>query len=404
MSAQRRDPGPDSQRASGADGGARPEGPVYLDNHATTACDPAVVAAMLPFFSERFANPASTSHAPGRDVARAVGRARAQVAAAVGGGPKEIVFTSGTTESVNLALTGLAAARPRARHLITTAVEHPAVLDTCAALAARGVETTILPVDAEGSLDPADVAAALRSDTLAVAVMAANNEVGTIQPVDAVADLCAKRGVPLLVDAAQAVGKIPFSAARPGVALVAWSAHKMYGPKGIGALYVARRPPLVLEPLLHGGGHERGLRSGTLNVPAIVGFGLACELAAERLEADATRLAALRDRLLQGLRRQACGVAVNGGLIHRLPHNLHVAFEGVEGARLLQAIGGDVAVSSGSACASARGEASHVLRAMGLSDSRAYASLRFGLGRTTTEADIDFAVARVAEAVRQLRG
>jgi cysteine desulfurase len=375
---------------------------IYLDHHATTPCDPAVIDAMLPYLAGAFGNPSSTTHALGRAAAAAVAEARAEVARAIGAGSREIVFTSGTTEALNLALFGVMAAYPeRGRHLVTTTIEHPAVLDTCVALERRGVEVTRVGVGADGVVDPAEVAAAIREDTVCVAVMAANNEIGTVQPLGEIGAVCRARGARLVVDAAQAVGKIPFEVDGCGADLVAFSAHKLYGPKGVGALYVRRRPKTLLEAQIHGGGHERGLRSGTLNVPAIVGFAVACRLARERLADDAARVGALRDRLLAGLRAAVDGVVVNGSLERRLPHNLNVSFAGVEGRRLIEALDG-VAVSAGSACASSDLEASHVLRAIGVGDDRVHASLRFGLGRSNTAAQIELVVAKVADAVRRL--
>lgn len=374
---------------------------IYLDHHATTPCDPEVVAAMLPFFRERFANAASSTHLPGRAAAAAVASARAEVAALIGASPREIVFTSGATEALNLALTGLVDEAGGVGHIVTTAIEHPAVLDTCAALEDNGVRVTRVAVGASGVVDPDDVAAALAPDTVAVAVMAANNEIGTLQPIDAVGAICRDAGVPFVCDAVQLVGKAPVDVASGGVALLALSGHKLYGPKGVGALYVRRRPLVRLAAQIHGGGHERGLRSGTLNVPAIVGLGVACRLASGRMAEDAARGRVLRDRLLAGLRAGLDGVVVNGDLERRLDHNLNVSFAGVEGRRLLDGLDG-VAISSGSACASADLRGSHVLRAIGVADDRLYSSVRFGLGRETTQAEIDETVALVTDAVRRL--
>jgi len=376
---------------------------IYLDHHATTPCDPAVVAAMLPHFAETFGNASSTTHVLGRQAAAAVAEARADIARAIGGSPRELVFTSGTTEALNLALFGVMESyAERGRHLVTTTIEHPAVLDTCAALEARGVEVTYVGVGSDGVVDPDDLRRALRPDTVCAAVMAANNEIGTLQPLAEIGAACREAGVRLLVDAAQAVGKVPFDVNAVGADLVAFSAHKLYGPKGVGALYVRRRPRVVLEARIHGGGHERGMRSGTLNVPGIVGFAAACRVAGERREADAERIGGLRDRLLAGLRAELDDVRVNGTLERRLPNNLNVSFAGVEGRRLIDALDG-VALSAGSACSSADLEASHVLRAIGVGDDRLYASLRFGLGRSNTAEQIDAVVERVVAAVRRLR-
>jgi cysteine desulfurase len=372
---------------------------IYLDHHATTPCDPRVVAAMLPTFTETFGNAASVNHAYGWEATQRVERARQQVAALIGASPKEIVFTSGATEAINLALKGLVEASPSRRHLITGATEHPAVLDTCAALVPRGARVTVLPVRPDGRVLAGDVAAALADDTLAVCLMAANNEIGVLHPLAEIGALCRDAGVHLVTDATQAAGKVPFDVAALGVSLAALSAHKLYGPKGVGALYVSRRRPRVrLAPQLHGG----GLRSGTLNVSGIVGFGAACELAAAEGAADGARLAALRDHLWAGLQAQLSDVHLNGSLTERLPHNLNVSFAGVEGEPLLMALDG-IAVSSGSACTSATLEPSHVLRALGIGEALAHGSLRFGLGRWTTREEIDETLARVVDAVTRLR-
>lgn len=354
---------------------------------------------MLPFFGARFGNPSSRTHGFGRDAARAIEAARVQVAALVGGSPKEIVFTSGATEALNLAIQGAALAEPARRHVVTTAIEHEAVLDTITALEARGHEVTRVAPGADGVVDADAVAAAIRPDTLLVAVMHANNEVGTIQPLADIAPRCRERGALFLVDAAQSAGKIPVDAPALGADLVAVSAHKLYGPKGVGALWVRRRPPVRLDPLVHGGGQERGLRSGTQNVPGIVGFGVAAELALASLGAEARHLGALRDDLLARLRARVPSLRVNGSLSARLPQNLHVAFPGVEARRLVERLAGAVAVSSGSACASARLETSHVLAAMGLPPDVSYSAVRFGLGRWTTAEDVAVAADAVADAV-----
>lgn len=405
--------------------------PIYLDAHATTACDPRVVEAMLPFFTERFGNAASRQHAFGWAARDAVDVARGQLAALIGAKPKDIIFTSGATESNNLAIQGMVAAARAARsaaaasaqassssasasepasaqaapapHIVTVVTEHRAVLDPCEWLAREGVEVTMLPVQADGLVDVAQVEAALRPETILVSVMAANNEIGVLQPLAAIGRLTRARGIALHTDAAQAAGKIPLDVETLGVDLLSFTAHKLYGPKGVGALFVRRRgPAAALAPMMHGGGHERGLRSGTLNVPAIVGFGAAAAICAREMPAEGARLAALRDRLLAGLRAAIDDVQVNGSLSARLPHNLNVAFPGLDGAALLMAMT-DLAVSSGAACSSASAEPSHVLRALGLSDDLAKASLRFGLGRWNTDAEIDIAAARVADIVRGLR-
>jgi len=379
--------------------------PIYLDHHATTPVDPRVVRAMEPYWSEEFGNPSSATHLYGWRAEAAVEEAREQLAAAIGAvDPREIVFTSGTTESDNLAIQGVTrAGRRRGDHLVTSAIEHPAVLDTCRALAAEGVSVTELPVDSDGRVDPDAVARAIGERTLLVSVMAANSEIGTLQPIAEIGRICREREVPFHTDAAQAAGKIPLDVAAQNVDLLSMCAHKLYGPKGIGLLYVRERQPrLRLEPLLHGGGHERGRRSGTLPVPLIVGFARAVELCLAERDAEAARLSRLRDRLWERLRAAVPDARRNGHPSLRLPGNLNACFPGVEASALIAALD-DVAVSAGSACASASGEPSHVLRALGLSEPDARASLRFGLGRGTTEAQIDRVAERVAEEVNALR-
>jgi cysteine desulfurase len=379
--------------------------PVYLDHHATTPVDARVLDAMLPYFTERFGNAANRHYRQGWEADEAVEAARGQVAALLGARAREIVFTSGATEANNLAIVGACRAlADRGRHVVTVATEHKAVLDTCHALGAEGWRVTVLPVDREGLIDPSAVADALTPETALVSVMAANNEIGVLQPVAEIGTLCRARGVVFHTDAVQAVGKVPFDVDAAHVDLASVTAHKMYGPKGIGALYVRRgRPRVELEPLVHGGGQERGLRSGTLNVPGIVGFGAAAAIAAAGREAEAARVGALRDRLLAGLRAELDGVQVNGSLAARLPHNLHVSFAGVDGEALITSVVEQVAVSSGSACASGSQEPSHVLKALGLGRDAAWGSIRFGLGRATTGADVDLAVQVVVGAVRRLR-
>jgi cysteine desulfurase len=359
---------------------------------------------MLPYLREDFGNASSATHVYGWRAEAAVEDARARLAAAIGASPREIVFTSGTTESDNLALQGVArAGRGRGDHLVTVATEHPAVLDTCRALEGEGFRVTVLPVDAEGLVDPGDLERALSDRTLLVSVMAANSEIGVLQPLEEIGRVCRERGVPFHSDAAQAVGKVPVDVGALGVDLLSFCAHKLYGPKGIGALYVReRRPRVPLAPLLHGGGHERGRRSGTLPVALVVGFARAVELCLADLEAEAERLRGLRDRLWRQLEAALPGVRRNGHPDRRLPGNLNVCFAGVEADALLARIEG-VALSSGSACASARGEPSHVLRALGLPDALARAALRFGLGRSTTPEQIDFAAAQVILRVREAR-
>ena len=381
-----------------------PELPIYLDHHATTPVDPRVVEAMLPFFGERFGNASSRHHAFGWAARDAVAAARRQVAELIGADPREICFTSGATESDNLAIRGVVAADARRPlHVVTMTTEHHAVLDPCRRLEREGIEVTRVGPRPDGLCDTADVERALRTHTRLVSVMAANNEIGVVQPVARIAELTRPRGIALHTDAAQAVGKVPVDVDELGVDLLSFTAHKMCGPKGIGALYVRRRRPrLAVDPLVDGGGHEQGLRSGTLNVPGIVGFGAAAAICSADLAEESARVGQLRDRLLAGLRERLDGVTVNGSLAARLPHNLNVSFEGIEGESLLVGLD-DVAVSSGAACTSVNPEPSHVLKAIGISDELARASLRFGLGRTTTQDEVDYAVDKVAGLVARLR-
>jgi cysteine desulfurase len=382
--------------------------PIYLDHHATTPCDPRVLAAMQPYWSEDFGNPASASHAYGWRAEAAAENAREEIARAIGAAdPREIVFTSGATESDNLALQGVLRARGVAgAHLVTAATEHPAVLDTARALAKQGASLTVLPVDAGGRVDPDDVARALTRETALVSVMAANGEIGTLAPLAEIAAVCAARGVLFHSDAAQAAGKIPLDVEALGVDLLSLSAHKLYGPKGVGALYVRRRrrsgERLALAPLVLGGGQERGMRSGTLAVPLIVGFARALSLAVAERAAESARLAALRDHMLARLCELAGGAALNGAAAPRLAGNLNVAFEGIRADAVITRLP-ELALSTGSACSSAKPEPSHVLVALGLSPARVAASLRIGLGRFTTQAEVDLAAVRIAEEVRKLR-
>lgn len=376
-----------------------------MDNHATTPVDPRVLEAMLPYFGEHFGNAASRSHAFGWTAEAAVDLAREQVADLLGARAAEIVFTSGATESDNLALEGAAAAnRGRGDHLVVLATEHKAVIDPAAWLERRGFRVTWLRPGPDGLVTPAQVAAEVGDDTILVAVMHGNNEIGVIQPVTDIAAAVKAKNERCLVhcDAAQSAGKVPLDVTTLGVDTVALSAHKLYGPKGVGALWVRRRPRVKLEPLIRGGGHERGLRSGTLPVPLVVGFGVACVMGAEALEEESARIAGLRDRLLAGLEERAGGVTVNGSREHRLPGNLNVSFAGVDGEALLLAMR-DVAVSSGSACTSASLEPSYVLRAIGVPDELAHASIRFGLGRFNTAEEVEYAIEHVAAAVARLR-
>ncbi|MBI4703901.1 MAG: IscS subfamily cysteine desulfurase [Deltaproteobacteria bacterium] len=380
--------------------------PIYLDHHATTPVDERVLEAMLPYFSARFGNAASRSHSFGWEAERAVERARALVAALVGAAtPTEIVFTSGATEADNLAVKGVAELhRERGGHIVTTGIEHTAVLDTCRQLERQGFAVTYLPVPPTGVVDAQAVRQAITDRTLLVSVMLANGEVGSIQPIAAIGSLTRERGVLLHCDAAQGLGHVPLGVREAGVDLCSLSAHKIYGPKGVGALYVRRsHPRVVLAPQIHGGGHELGLRSGTLNVPGIVGFGRACELMAEQGREEAARLAALRDGLVETITAALEDVRINGTMQPRLPGNANLSFACVEAEALIMALKDDVALSSGSACSSQSTEPSHVLRALGLDDAAAHSSIRFGLGRFTTEEEADHVAARVIAQVQRLR-
>jgi len=376
--------------------------PIYLDYAATTPVDPRVVHAMVPYLYEQFGNPASRSHAYGWAAEEAVEIAREHVAALIGADPREIVFTSGATESNNLAIKGAAQFHaPRGKHLITVRTEHKAVLDTMRELERQGFEVSYLDVKPDGLLDLDVLAAAIRPDTLLVSVMFVNNEIGVIQDVAAIGKLCRSRGVMLHVDAAQATGKVAIDLHELPIDLMSLSAHKTYGPKGIGALYVRRKPRIRIEAQMHGGGHERGMRSGTLATHQIVGMGEAYRIAREFMATENVRIAALRDRLLAGA-MAIPEVIVNGSLTHRIAHNLNLSFTFVEGESLLMGMKG-IAVSSGSACTSASLEPSYVLRALGLSDEVAHSSIRFSFGRFTTQADIDIALERVRTTVDRLR-
>lgn len=379
--------------------------PIYLDHHATTPVAPEVFEAMRPFFMEVFGNAASRTHPFGWAAAAAVETARGQVARLLGAKAGEIVFTSGATEADNLALKGVAeAARRPGAHLITSRIEHHAVLDCCKRLEKAGYRVSYLPVGRQGLLDPEEVARAITPETILVSVMQVNNEIGTIQPLAEIGRICQAAGVPLHSDAVQAVGRIPVRVDELGVDLLSLSAHKMYGPKGVGALYVrGGRPRVRLVAQMDGGGHEQGRRSGTLNVPGIVGLGAACALAEREMGPEAERLTALRERLRAGITARIPGVHLNGHPDRRLPGNLNLSFEGVEGESLLLSLK-EIAVSSGSACTSASLEPSYVLQALGLPNGLAHTSLRFGLGRGNTAEEIDYAVERVAAEVTRLRG
>ena len=374
--------------------------PIYMDNQATTRTDPRVVEAMLPYFTEHFGNAASV-HVFGHRASEAVDEARAQIATLIHAEPKEIIFTSGATESNNLAIKGVASMyRRQGDHIITTQVEHRAVLDPCRRLERDGFRVTYLPVDGFGQVSPQQLADAITPQTILVSVMLANNEVGSLQPVAEIGAICREKQVLLHTDATQAVGKIPVDVEALGADLLSLSAHKMYGPKGVGALYVRRR--VRIDPILNGGGHERGLRSGTLAVPNIVGFGIACELCARQMTEEANGCRQMRDRLRHGLLEELDDCSLNGHPEQRLPGNLNLSFAHAQGEALLMALK-NVAVSSGSACTSASVEPSYVLRAMGVSDDLAHSSIRFGLGRFNTMAEVDYVIEEVTRVVRHLR-
>lgn len=375
---------------------------IYLDNHATTPVDPRVLEAMLPYFGAKFGNAASRSHSFGWEAEKAVDLARKRVAELAGAAPREIVFTSGATESNNLALKGVAEAA-RGRHIVTMSTEHKAVLDPAKRLERMGFGVTVLPPRRDGLIDLDELRNAIQPDTVLVSVMYANNEIGVIQPVREIGAICHERGALFHCDAAQAFGKIPIRVVEDHIDLMSVSAHKMYGPKGVGALYVRRRNPRVqLAIQMDGGGHESGMRSGTLNVPGIVGFGEACAICGREMADEAVRLRALRDRLLAQLESSLDRVYVNGSLEHRLAGNLNMSFAQVDGESVLMSLP-DVALSTGSACTSATVEPSHVLRALGVSEELAHSSLRFGLGRFNTEQEVDYVAHRVIESVRRLR-
>jgi cysteine desulfurase len=378
--------------------------PIYMDNHATTRTDPRVVEAMLPYFSEHYGNAASRTHVFGWKAEEAVELARAQTAALIGADPREVIFTSGATESDNLAIKAAARIyRPKGNHLITVQTEHRAVLDPCRRLQSEGFRVTFLPVDGYGRITVAHVAEAMTPETILVSVMLANNEVGTLQPLAELGRLCKEREVLLHSDATQAVGKIPIDVNKMNIDVMSISAHKMYGPKGVGALYVRRKNPRVqISAIIDGGGHERGMRSGTLNVPGIVGLGKACAIASEEMAKESCKLAGLRNRLRDNIMGRLDEVYINGSMEHRLPGNLNISFAYVEGESLLMGIN-DVAVSSGSACTSATLEPSYVLKALGTGDDLAHSSIRFGIGRFNTEAEVDYVADRVVETVERLR-
>jgi cysteine desulfurase len=378
--------------------------PIYMDYHATTPVDPRVVEAMLPYFTEHFGNAASRNHAFGWEAEEAVETARKQVADLLGANPKEIIFTSGATESNNLAIKGAAEMyREKGNHIITCVTEHKAVIDTCKKLEKQGARVSYLPVQKDGRINLDDLRAAITDKTILITIMTANNEIGVLQPIAEIGAIAKEKGILFHTDAVQAAGKVPFDVTKNKVDMASISAHKMYGPKGVGALYVRRRNPRVLlAEQISGGGHERGMRSGTLNVPGIVGLGKAAELCRLGMEADTARLSKLRDRLDKKLHENLDEIYINGSTEHRLPHNLNISFAYVEGESLLMGIN-DVAVSSGSACTSASLEPSYVLKALGAGDDLAHSSIRFGLGRWTTEEEVDYVVDKLTTVVRRLR-
>jgi cysteine desulfurase len=378
--------------------------PIYMDNNATTRTDPRVVDAMLPYFTEKFGNAASRNHAFGWDAEAAVEEGRERIAELIGASAKEVIFTSGATESDNLAIKGVAAMyKKKGNHVITQATEHKAVLDTCKRLEREGFQVTYLPVDRFGQVHAEQIREAITDKTILVSIMAANNEIGTVQPIKAIGKLCKEKGVLFHTDAVQSVGKLALDVEDMGIDLLSMSAHKLYGPKGIGALYVRKKDPRVrLEPQIDGGGHERGMRSGTLAVPLIVGFGMACEFARREMPAEAERTLKLRERLRTGIMDKMPETYLNGHPTERLPGNANISFAYVEGEGLMMGIK-DVAVSSGSACTSASLEPSYVLRALGVGDELAHSSIRFGVGRFTTEAEVDFVIELVVREVNRLR-
>jgi cysteine desulfurase len=378
--------------------------PIYFDNHATSPMDPRVLEAMLPYFTDRFGNAASRNHKYGWEAEEAVEIARKQIADLIGASPKEIVFTSGATESDNLAIKGAAYMyREKGDHLITAVTEHKAVIDTCKRLEKEGFKVTYLPVKKDGLIDLGQLRDAITDRTTLVTIMAANNEIGVLQPIDEIGAIAKEKGILFHTDAVQAVGKVPFDVNASNVHLASLTAHKIYGPKGVGALYVRRRNPRVLlTPIIDGGGHERGMRSGTLNVPGIVGFGKAAEICRLEMAAESARLRALRDRLNRKLHEGLDELYINGSMEHRLPASLNISFAYVEGESLLMGIN-DVAVSSGSACTSASLEPSYVLKALGAGDELAHSSIRFGLGRFNTEEEVDYVAAKLVSVVSKLR-
>ncbi len=378
--------------------------PIYMDNHATTPMDPRVLEEMLPYFTDKFGNAASRNHQYGWEAEQAVEQARERIAKLIGATSKEIIFTSGATESDNLAIKGVAEMyKEKGNHIITAATEHKAVLDTCKRLEKYGYRVTYLPVQKDGLIDMDDLKRAMDEKTILVTIMFANNEIGVLQPVTEIGKLCHERGVVFHTDATQAIGKVPVDVIKQNIDLASISGHKIYGPKGVGALYVRRKNPRVqVSAQMDGGGHERGMRSGTLNVPGIVGLGKACAIASEDMPQESCKLAGLRNRLKDRIFSELDEVYINGSVEHRLPGNLNISFAYVEGESLLMGIN-DVAVSSGSACTSATLEPSYVLKALGAGDDLAHSSIRFGIGRFNTEAEVDYVADRVIETVKRLR-
>jgi cysteine desulfurase len=374
--------------------------PIYMDNHATTPTDPRVLETMLPYFTERFGNSASRNHSFGWAGEEAVETARTQIASLINATPKEIIFTSGATESDNLMIKGVAEMyREKGNHIITQSIEHKAVLDTCKRLEKIGYEVTYLPVKQDGRVDPEDVRKAITPKTILITIMYANNEIGIINPIAEIGKIAKEHGIIFAVDGVQAVGKIPVDVQKDNIDLLAISGHKIYGPKGVGALYVRRRNPRVqLSAIIDGGGHERGMRSGTLNVPGIAGLGKACEIAQQEMATESKRMLALRERLRKGLEAKLDEVFINGSMEYRLPNNLNMSFAYVEGESLLMGIN-DIAVSSGSACTSATLEPSYVLKALGVGEDLAHTSIRFGLGRFNTEEEVDYVVDKMVQVV-----
>ena len=378
--------------------------PIYLDNHATTPADPRVVDAMLPYFTEKFGNAASRNHEFGWKAEEAVENARGQIARLINATPKEIVFTSGATESTNLAIKGVAEMyREKGKHIITQVTEHKATLDTCKRLEKYGYEVTYLPVEKDGRINLDDLRRAITPQTILISIMYANNEIGVVQPIGEIGKIAKEKGVFFHVDAVQAVGKIPVDVQKDGIDLMSISAHKIYGPKGVGALYVRRKNPRVqLSAIIDGGGHERGMRSGTLNVTGIVGLGKACEICQNEMAAESAKLFKMRERLRESIMSRLDETFINGSMEHRLPHNINISFAYVEGESLLMGIN-DIAVSSGSACTSATLEPSYVLKALGVGEDLAHTSIRFGVGRFNTDEEIDYVADRVVETVTRLR-